>query len=87
MHTNGPWRIGVSGVTIYGPPNSNPVPEEIATVNTEANARLIAAAPALLEALQSIMSMTSEKSAWGPEAIIDDIRSEAKAALAQATKG
>jgi len=67
-HTPGPWRIGDAGNTIFGPPNGNPSPERVATIHggtsdqaavdrlniMKANARLIAAAPELLEALKRV---------------------------------
>jgi hypothetical protein len=56
--TPGPWRIGDAGTTIFGPPNGTPFPKTIASITNNpfpsksqrANARLIAAAPCLLEA-------------------------------------
>ena len=57
-HTPGPWRVGDAGATVFGPANGNPAPETIARMaprkQYKANARLIAAAPELLEALRSI---------------------------------
>ena len=67
-HTPGPWRIGDAGNTIFGPKNGNPSPERVATIHggkidqsacdrlltMQANARLIAAAPELLEALKRV---------------------------------
>lgn len=64
FHTPGPWRVGDAGNTVFGPPNGNPAPEVVANVRggtsdqaavtralrMEANARLISAAPDLLEA-------------------------------------
>lgn len=59
-HTPGPWIEGRLGnFRIYGPPNigreSGPIAESLPVNDTEkqrANARLIAAAPELLEALE-----------------------------------
>jgi hypothetical protein len=57
-HTKGPWRVGQSyGPTVYIEPS-------VASVNAhknsrseiEANARLIAAAPELLEALDALLT-------------------------------
>lgn len=53
-HTPGPWRIGDRGQTVFGPPNGNPVPEIIASVNRRGNAHLLAAAPELLEASKAV---------------------------------
>ena len=56
-HTKGPWRIGDAGNTVFGPPCGLP-PQRIAdlsnTKDHHANARLIAAAPELLDALESL---------------------------------
>jgi hypothetical protein len=54
-HTPGPWRTGDVFNTVFGPPNGNPSPAIVATVNkaNKANARLIAAAPEMLEALET----------------------------------
>jgi hypothetical protein len=54
-HTPGPWRTGDVFNTVFGPPNGNPSPAIVATVNkgNKSNARLIAAAPEILEALET----------------------------------
>jgi len=56
-HTQGPWRTGDRFNTVFGPPNGTPSPQTIATVakGNEANARLIAAAPELLEQFEQAM--------------------------------
>jgi hypothetical protein len=68
-HTPGPWRIGDAGRTVFGPPNGNPAPEIIATIyggtsdqaavtralKMKSNARLIAAAPELLDAAKGLV--------------------------------
>jgi hypothetical protein len=51
-HTEGKWRIGDAGMTVFGPPNGDPSPETVAFCKKRANARLIAAAPEMLEALE-----------------------------------
>jgi len=63
MQTNftpGPWRVGDAGCTVFGPPNGNPAPKRIAdmakTPEYKANARIIAAAPSLVEALEACIT-------------------------------
>lgn len=59
-HTPGPWRVGDAGHAVFGPPDSGMYPNTPITivqrVVNPANARLIAAAPELLEALQDLVS-------------------------------
>lgn len=66
-HTPGPWRVGDAGMTVFGPKQPDgSLPKRIAEVgnprailtsdNTKANARLIAAAPELLEALRECIT-------------------------------
>ena len=55
-HTPGPWRVGDNGHTVFGPPNGNPSPLTIAHDLYRPNARLIAAAPEMLEALKDLLS-------------------------------
>ena len=59
-HTPGPWHIGLKpGPTIYGPKGeqvADMIVPMIGIVEHSANARLIAAAPGLLFALESLES-------------------------------
>jgi hypothetical protein len=88
-HTPGPWHIGVrtfhAGRDVYGP-KGEPVAVAddaiTATPEAEANARLIAAAPDLLAALQAIMG--------DPDAVDHILHLDAvaaDAAIAKATGG
>lgn len=60
QHTPGPWRVGDNGNTVFGPPMGLPplivancdYQQTRAGGSKKANARLIAAAPDLLEALK-----------------------------------
>lgn len=54
--TPGPWRVGDAGSTVFGPPNGNPSPKTVARVLRRPDARLIAAAPELLEALRLLFN-------------------------------
>ena len=73
-HTPGPWRTGDMFQTVFGPPNGQPAPYVVAQrIRNRADARLIAAAPALLEALEK---MLGDFSTYG------DLETEAKKARA-----
>lgn len=48
-HTDGKWRIGDAGHTVFGPNLGKPSPEIIAGNLSKGNARLIALAPELYE--------------------------------------
>lgn len=69
QHTPGPWKAvtAILNVAKEGDPETAHIvttrkwgAPNIAEVTTEANARLIAAAPALLEALEAILQMEDE---------------------------
>ena len=87
-HTPGPWRTGDVFNTVFGPPNGNPAPQTIATVarGDKANAKLIAAAPDMAEALREIASGNA-MDASKPYTMADVIvkyQDMARAALAKA---
>jgi hypothetical protein len=52
--TQGDWRVGDAGHTVFGPPQGDSLPEVIASVRKPANAKLIAVAPKMYKALQKI---------------------------------
>lgn len=64
MHTPGPWKLN-SSYTFFG--NGTPVASMIAssladlTAEEQANARLIAAAPDLLQALKDLLAVCDEE--------------------------
>lgn len=62
-HTPGPWRVGDAGHAVFGPKDSGMYPNAPVTVVQKivspANARLIAAAPELLEALEVALKSCS----------------------------
>lgn len=67
QHTPGPWRVGDAGATVFGPRTEAPSPTTVATITKgvpsdcqRANARLIAAAPALLSALREIVTIADD---------------------------
>ena len=75
------WRVGDAGHTIFGPPNGTPCPEVIATLKSKKHARLIAAAPELLLALETIEAATDGLS----NALAQEINRSARKAIAKAT--
>lgn len=96
-HTPGPWKAegwkGIvvndsNGHTLALAPGCSYSIEEMA-----ANARLIAAAPDLLEALQNVIASTALPSAWSDDISeaqwqrqrLDECRDFARAAIAKAT--
>lgn len=59
-HTPGPWRTGDMYSTVFGPKNGTPCPDVIADVHSSnriANAKLIAAAPEILGALEALLDI------------------------------
>jgi hypothetical protein len=91
QHTPGPWRIGDAGFTVFGPPKPGALPETIAPVKNRANARLIAAAPELLEVLEDVLPWLQKAEAEGvfancaaPQGGLRAIN-RARAAIAKAT--
>lgn len=60
-HTPGPWRVGDAGSTVFGAPGSRPLMVASIThrivpdATQRANARLIAAAPEMLDALRLVL--------------------------------
>lgn len=60
-HTPGPWRMGQEGnLRVYGPDNTSSAGLIAETFNRE-NARLIAAAPELLEACKAALAEAEER--------------------------
>ncbi len=91
QYTPGPWRVGDAGHTVFGPPNGNPSPESIALVRSKDNARLIAAAPEMLEALTAILAgfrsgeLNVTKKRWEDSDPYNPALAEAQAAINKAT--
>lgn len=92
-HTPGPWRSGDRWKTIFAPNDGQPSPPVIATIHCpdakfetiKANAHLIAAAPELLAALQSLLEWNQNVF---PTYATDDVPviQSAQAAISKATK-
>lgn len=91
-HTPGPWRVGDAAHTVFGPPNGNPAPARIADITDKghrhANARLIAAAPELLEACEGLFYIIKESDFLSEmlEDIVDKAMQDAQAAIRKATQ-
>ena len=92
-HTPGPWKAyialrngdsGNDGWDINGPPS--PIPQGFTYFN-EADARLIAAAPELAEALREVTTLFNNKGQWigGPDATQNEMLPRWQALLAKAT--
>ena len=89
-HTPGPWHIGLKpGPMVYGPQGEQIVGINVMLDGDEvlANAKFIAAAPAMYEALKAIVGQQTPNR-WGYDAagiaLSDEWRAQARAALAQA---
>ena len=67
-HTPGPWRMGtfVNGEIVVGAEHRWTKPL-IRNIENESDARLIAAAPQLLEALCNLLDMVTDNRTHGPE--------------------
>jgi hypothetical protein len=63
MYTEGPWRVGDAGHTVFGPKKPDgSIPNRIADVRQSGDdARLIAAAPSLLQALSEVVAEWDER--------------------------
>ena len=84
-HTPGPWKIDYGynrSINFIGPC----VPDQYAGSSwlrvTEANARLIAAAPELLDALKGMLEVFGDEFGMGNSSVCDD----ARAAITKATR-
>lgn len=75
-HTPGPWKVGHTSSGQY-----QITPNAMSAVERCANARLIAAAPELLAALELLVSETSYYDGWKEKIVVKN----ARAALANAT--
>ena len=67
-HTPGPWGLRHSGKTVVSLPHTSPEAREVIACSIEntANARLIAAAPELLQALEQFLEMDDGQLLYGP---------------------
>lgn len=84
QHTPGPWRIGDAGHTVFGPKTDAPAPTMVAQRLTRANARLIAAAPDLLAALEDLLDLGRAGFIRGEDIAVTRAVDAARAAIAKA---
>ena len=82
QHTPGPWQYKRTSGFDYGS-TAYWVPGICTNIDTEANARLIAAAPELLEALKAVLDNPYREGTASHERVKDI----ARAAIAKATGG
>jgi hypothetical protein len=82
-HTPGPWmyRSQANGsLDFFGEGGNRVILQNVRLINQEANARLIAAAPSLLEALESALELIDVITP-----LEGDVHRKARAAIAKAT--
>ena len=79
-HEPGPWILGGCSWRMITTPDGYVGVGFIADVDTLANARLICAAPDLLEALEDLLIRVADDEEYGPEHAI----TKARAAIAKA---
>lgn len=91
-HTPGPWGLRHSGKTVVSLPQASPGAREVIACSIEnpANARLIAAAPELLDTFQAIrndaQAFLDGKSDIDPYELAEAIRSACEVSIARATQ-
>jgi len=91
-HTPGPWGLRHSGKTVVSLPHTSPEAREVIACSIEntANARLIAAAPELLDALRDAISQAKWYGPRNPDELggkfTCEVIAKAEAAIARATQ-
>lgn len=96
QHTRGPWEVSGNGIWAISPWNARfrlatvTTPSPMNGVDWEANARLIAAAPTLMDALESIIRIAGlrDDNVERPEGLFEllrDAAGTARGAIAKAT--
>jgi hypothetical protein len=87
-HTPGPWTAQAwQHVTAHNADGFSVIVADVKYVagETDANARLIAAAPDLLEALSDLLDYAKHGDRSGKGRSIGDVKRDARAAIARAT--
>ena len=85
QHTPGPWvyHKQLNGsLTFFGENGNRAILSAARLINQEANARLIVAAPCLLDALKGMLEVFGDEFGMGNSSVCDD----ARAAIAKATR-
>lgn len=83
-HTPGPWMYHKQlngSLTFFGENGNRAILSAARLINQEANARLIAAAPELLDALKGMLEVFGDEFGMGNSSVCDD----ARAAITKAT--
>ena len=84
QHTPGPWMYHKQlngSLTFFGENGNRAILSAARLINQEANARLIAAAPELLDALKGMLEVFGDEFGMGNSSVCDD----ARAAITKAT--
>lgn len=85
QHTPGPWMYHKQlngSLTFFGEDGNRAILSTARLINQEANARLIAAAPCLLDALKGMLEVFGDEFGMGDSSVCDD----ARAAISKATR-
>lgn len=85
QHTPGPWvyHKQLNGsLTFFGENGNRAILSAARLINQEANARLIAASPELLDALKGMLEVFGDEFGMGNSSVCDD----ARAAITKATR-
>ena len=79
-HTPGPWRVGVINHMVFGPPNVTSGPEIItSSIRKKSDSHLIAAAPDLLAALETLVDKGKPWGGYSPDELEIATKAIAKA--------
>jgi hypothetical protein len=68
-HTPGPWR-NQNNVIVFGKDLNDPIAKICVSIYSKENARLIAAAPELLEACKAIINVLGDSKFWEADAVL-----------------
>ena len=86
QHTPGPWMYHKQlngSLTFFGENGNRAILSAARLINQEANARLIATAPELLDALKGMLEVFGDEFGMGNSSVCDDARAAITKATAQ----